>query len=67
MESFKKNLLVLTGPDVSYAVCLSKLCARKSCLFSLIDGVTILSNKISILLAEKEEHNCLNIDLLTNP
>ena len=33
----------------------------------LIDGVTTLSNTLSILLAEKEEHSFLNIDLLANP
>ena len=56
-----------TGPDISYDVCLSKSCAGISRSLFLIDGVSILSNTISILLAEKEEHSFLNINLLTNP
>ena len=55
-----------TGPDLSYAVCLSKPCARTSDSLSLTDGVTTLSNTLSILLAVKEEHSFLNIDLLNS-
>ena len=49
----------LTVPDFPYAVCLFKHCAQVSRSLSLIDGVTTLSNTLSILLAEKEEHSFL--------
>ena len=55
-----------TGHDISYAVCLSKPCGGLSRSLSLTDGVTTLSNTLSVLLAEKEKHSFLNIDLLTN-
>ena len=55
------------GPNISYAVWLSKPCARILRSLSLIGGASTLSNTLSIYLTQISEHSFLNIDLLTNP